>query len=256
MTSRFFTELASTEAPRYLRSSHPMYERKPVTDLWKALTSVAEMQLRWKAVPDADKRDAKWLDRKSRLMQVSGPPGSGKSSAVYAWAHKTCLSSGYHVVWVDVVANKTQDVGCWSLRRDTNHQAVRMETIAASQFDADIVIFDGLRKETLEEWESTLKKLSREGVAVILVSSQGVRLHAGNMKDISALGYRFPSWSCRHGTWLENKGSGRVGRIRDEDSNSNEGRQQTLSASRKNVNISSKSLIAGRVPLTVNVTVL
>jgi hypothetical protein len=193
--SRSFDELLSTEAPAYLQSDHPFYERKPVTDLWNRLTNVAELQLRWEAV--ADKQDVKWLGRKSRLLHVSGPPGSGKSSAVYAWAHKTCCSSGYSVAWIDV-ANKTgdDDGRCWFWKRDDN-QAVVTERVAADQVEASIVILDGLRSETVGDWEYFAKRLVATGVVVILVSSEGVRLHAGNMNNIASLEHRFPSWAMK-----------------------------------------------------------
>lgn len=118
---RSFDELLSLDAPSYLRTDHPLYERKPVTDLWNRLTDVAERQLKWKAV--VDKQDVQWLGRKSRLLQVSGPPGSGKSSAAFAWAHKTCLASGYSVAWIDM-AKKTSDGRCWFLQRGSNSQTV------------------------------------------------------------------------------------------------------------------------------------
>ena len=190
-TTRTFNELNSVDAPGYLATDHPLYERKPVTDLWNKLTSTAELQLKWNGV--VNKRDVIWLGRKSRLLQISGPPGSGKSSAVYAWANRTCRSSGYSVAWIDV-GNKTADSRCWFMKRGDN-QAVDTERVAPDQGGASIVILDGLRSETIADWERYAKDLCETGVATFLVSSEGVRLHGGNMNNIAGLEYRFPSWT-------------------------------------------------------------
>ena len=139
-TTRTFNELNSVDAPRYLATDHPLYERKPVTDLWNKLTSTAELQLKWNGV--VNKRDVIWLGRKSRLLQISGPPGSGKSSAVYAWAHRTCRLSGYSVAWIDAAANKTDDSRCWFMRRRGDDQVVDTERTDAAQVEASIAIFD------------------------------------------------------------------------------------------------------------------
>lgn len=193
---RSFDELLSLDAPSYLRTDHPLYERKPVTDLWNRLTDVAERQLKWKAV--VDKQDVQWLGRKSRLLQVSGPPGSGKSSAAFAWAHKTCLASGYSVAWIDM-AKKTSDGRCWFLQRGSNSQTVTTERVQVSpdQVDASIIILDGVRSETIGDWEGFAKLHAEAGAAVMLVSCEGVRLHGGDMNNIADLEHRSPSWTMK-----------------------------------------------------------
>jgi len=74
-------------------------------------------------------------------------------------------------------------------------QEVRIERVAPDQVEASIVILDGLRSETIGEWEGYAKNLCETGVVVFLVSSEGVRLHGGNMNNIAGLEYRFPSWT-------------------------------------------------------------
>ena len=190
-TARAFNELNSVDAPGYLATDHPLCERKPVTDLWNKLTSTAELQLKWNGV--VNKRDVIWLGRKSCLLQISGPPGSGKSSAVCAWAHRTCRPSGCSVAWIDV-ANMTADSRFWFMKRGDD-QAVDTERVAPDQGGASIVVLDGLRPETIADWERHAKDLCETGVATFLVSSEGVRLHGGNMNDVAGLECRFPSWT-------------------------------------------------------------
>jgi len=89
---------------------------------------------------------------------------------------------------------KTQDSRCWFMRRGAD-QEVRIERVAPDQVEASIVILDGLRSETIFEWEGYAKNLCEAGVVVFLVSSEAVRLHGGNMNNIAGLGYHFPSWT-------------------------------------------------------------
>jgi hypothetical protein len=59
---------------------------------------------------------------------------------------------------------------------------------------ADIVVLDGLRTTTVERWRALINDLARHGVAVFLVSSEGVRLHEGDSQDIMKLEHFVPSW--------------------------------------------------------------
>ena len=76
---------------------------------------------------------------------------------------------------------------------------------------AKVVVFDGLRAESIGNWLTVITELCRKGVAVILCSSESVRIHVGNTQDIIQLRHRFPSWSleeyesaCENGeVWSE-----------------------------------------------------
>ena len=69
---RYFSTLG---APGYIQSAS-LYERRAVTELWSRMTAVAKQQWIWMNVPD--KEDLRWLESERRLLQVYGPPGSGK----------------------------------------------------------------------------------------------------------------------------------------------------------------------------------
>ena len=58
-----------------------------------------------------------------------------------------------------------------------------------------IIVFDGIRQSTLECWRGSMNALAREGVTLVVVSSEGVRFHEGDSQDIVKLQHFVPSWT-------------------------------------------------------------
>ena len=197
--ARFFS---ISEAPGYLLASR-LYERKPVTDLWSRLSAVAKQQWKWKNV--TNKKDPVLLSSKRRFLQVHGPPGSGKSSATFRWLWSVCEinkanATPVQAVWVNCAADKEQsDEVCWIIRKNAGVERVEMvpmqppQKVADADF-ADIVVFDGIRASSVEQWRSLMNGLARRGVAVVIISSEGVRFHEGDSQDILKLEHFVPSW--------------------------------------------------------------
>jgi hypothetical protein len=68
-------------------------------------------------------------------------------------------------------------------------------TNRAQEVTSEVVVFDGLRECTVGKWKPLFVTLVRRGAAVVLVSSESVRIHAGNTNDISVLEHRVSSWT-------------------------------------------------------------
>ena len=192
--SRFFS--TKDGAPGYIGPKRLLYERKPVTDLWNKLTLVARQQWKWKNV--GNKHDDAFLQAKTRLLQVYGPPGSGKTCATFGWARSVCEKcSGTRALWISCAA---EAVKCWSIEREqgTGTVVVREQPTpqnANEAGDAMIVVFDGVRPETLNRWRGLMNEIARLGIAVIAVSSEGVLFHEGDSQDIYKLQHFVPSWT-------------------------------------------------------------
>lgn len=196
---RFFSVAG---APEYLHSAR-LYERKPVTGLWNKLTLVAKQQWKWKNIREQHKDDPAFFRSKRRILQVYGPPGCGKSSATFSWARHVCQTLGVKVIWLSCAAEMEL---CWSIERDVNgavegqHVPVKVDDDQIPQNagdvdDAMIVVFDGIRRATLERWRGLMNQIARLGIAVIVVSSEGVSFHAGDSQDIMKLNHFVPSWT-------------------------------------------------------------
>jgi hypothetical protein len=85
---------------------------------------------------------------------VYGPPGSGKSRAVYNWVHSICSSFSeipVVAIWISISAehageDKTDN--CWEVRHDAGEGRVKVSS-AATPTRADdvsyahIIVFDG-----------------------------------------------------------------------------------------------------------------
>lgn len=182
-------------APAYLKSPR-LYERKPVTDLWNKLTSVCKQQWKWKNVPLPDKKNPVFGGSQPRILQVRGPPGCGKSSATYYWVSSVCRLENTQAVWISCA---NADGRAWTIKRDASDNTVKatQRAVPLSQSDtdfADIVVFDGVRATTLEQWRGLMNDLARTGIPVVVVSSEGVFFHAGDSQDIISLGHFVPSW--------------------------------------------------------------
>lgn len=196
MAARFFDSVTHRGAPEYLGSRYKLYERQPVTELWNRLSRVTEKQWSWLKVDENDR----WVAPDLRVALVSGPPGNGKSSACYEWAVRTCKQDWVDcVTWLDC-ATEDRKPGAWILTKCTNSpNGYRVEKVSIPQQTADIagkvVIFDGLRAETVGGWMGVIASLCRKGVAVIMCTSESVKIHIGNTDDITQIPHRFPSWT-------------------------------------------------------------
>ena len=195
--SRFFS---TASAPGYLQNEL-LYERKPVTDLWKKLTAVAKAQWKWRATTNV------FMSSKKRVLQVRGPPGTGTSSATFSWVYNVCTmrdgvaNVNLNALWINCDRTR-QESKCWSIARDEQGTAVQvseMPTVPRNAADTaasyHIVVFDGVRKATLEDWRGFLSGLARHGVFVVFVSSEGVRMHQGDSDDLLHLDHFVSSWT-------------------------------------------------------------
>ena len=188
--SRFFS---IENAPGYLHNTI-LYERKAVTDTWNKLTSVARRQWKWLNVPT--KGDRQWIRTNKRILQVHGPPGTGKSSAVFFWVEKTCDTANTQALWLECATIQGE---CWKVEKNTLNERIETKKqavpLSVEEVDhASIVVFDGIRVATLETWRALINQLARSGLFVIVVSSEGVRFHAGDSQDIMKLYHFVPSW--------------------------------------------------------------
>ena len=181
-------------APNYLQSQ-VLYERKAVTDVWNKLTSVAKRQWKWMNVQN--KRDRQWINADRRILQVHGPPGSGKSSAVFFWVEKTCKTANTHALWLKCAKAQGK---CWKVQKNCLSETIgtieqREVPLSVDDFaDASIVVFDGIRAITLETFGNLIIDVARSGRFVVVVSSEGVEFHAGDSQDIMKLQHFVPSW--------------------------------------------------------------
>ena len=116
--ARFFS---TGEAPKYIRS-HVLYERKAVTDMWNRLTAVARQQWKWKNL--AQKEDLEFMECLQRILQIYGPPGSGKSVASFHWARRLCETCHTRAYWISCAAQYQK---CWSIGADGGGRALLSE---------------------------------------------------------------------------------------------------------------------------------
>ena len=196
--SRYFSTL---NGPEYIRGSN-LYERKPVTDLWSKLTVVANKQWKWKNLGEATREEEEFLLSDKRLVQVYGPPGIGKSSATFSWLDQVCSSLHTQALWIDC---QSAEKACWLVDGTREQQGSRCSieakhAVPTSEEDASgccAVVFDGVRKKMLENGPLAhlMFSIARIGVATLVVSSEGVRLPAGQSNDVAKLGHFVPSWT-------------------------------------------------------------
>lgn len=176
----------------------PLYERKAVTDLWNRLTEVSKKQWKWKNVATEAKLRTPFAgESTSRLLQVFGPPGSGKSCATYHWMECICRNLNVNAVWLSCA---TQEGESWAIQRIEGTGSVEAErqdvvmTNAADYEGYGVVVFDGIRGTTVDAWRGLMNDLAMLGIAVIVVSSEGVKFHEGDSSNIMKPEHMVPSW--------------------------------------------------------------
>jgi hypothetical protein len=208
--------------PKYLPDG-PCYERRPVTALWQKMTDVTKKQWQWRTYKQNNRflTSSELSTTPRRLLQVFGPPGSGKSTAAYAWICNTCLLANCKALWLECteivnVVGGTSKGWCLSRVDDkvnvTRHTWTGKPTLKELQdLGADIVVFDGMCQSTRNGWAEQFTNLCDEGVAVILVASEGFSLPDGTIDPIVEIKYRVPSWTieeyyaaCANDTFWKN----------------------------------------------------
>lgn len=158
---------------------------------------MSTQQWKWKNIPN--KEDPSFLEAPQRILQIYGPPGCGKSSAVFGWVRLVCETCRTQAYWVSCAAEAER---CWFVRGAAGVGKVEIRTCAPPQTAEDvlgtpIVVFDGIRKSTIEYWRGLMNEMARAGIAVIVVSSEGVRFHEGDSQDIMKLQHFVPSWTLQ-----------------------------------------------------------
>jgi hypothetical protein len=236
--------------PKYLPDG-PCYERQPVTALWQKMTDVTMKQWQWRTYKqnNGSLTSSELSTTPRRLLEVFGPPGSGKSTAAYAWMWYTCFMANCKALWIECTQSVDAVGGTskgWCLSRERGKVDVTPITWTGKptlqelhDLGADIVIFDGMREATQGGWGEQLTTLCEEGVAVIIVASEGVSLPEGEIDPIVEIKYRVPSWTleeyyaaCANDTFWKN-----VYRF--------VGGLSTLSGEGRNMAIENKYLMAG-----------
>ena len=160
---------------------------------------MAKQQWKWKNLPNKD--DPDFITCQTRLLQIYGPPGSGKSIATFHWVQRVCEMCSTKAYWISCA---TENELCWVVEGADGGGSATPATVRLSgatpqtdedMLDAAVVVFDGIRAETVEKWRGSMNDLVRKGIAVIVVSSEGVRFHEGDSQDIMKLEHFVPSWT-------------------------------------------------------------
>jgi hypothetical protein len=187
-----------TNAPKFFRASL-LYERKAVTDLWNRLTAVTKQQWKWRNVDDKTNVSWRKYNIDSRLLLVYGPPGSGKSTATLQWVYSVCkILPDVQCLWIN--CEEHHDAGCWKINMSaTTGQVVMEKHHMPSKDDKDqfthLVVLDGVQGVSFEIWKGLINAMAREGTAVIIASSEGVRFRARDSPDILKFEHFVPSWT-------------------------------------------------------------
>ena len=195
--SRYFSTL---NGPAYVQADQ-LYERKAVTDQWNKLTMVAKKQWKWKNLATSTKTEDRFILSQKRLIQVYGPPGTGKTSATFGWLNQLCSSLRTQALWINCQGEGPH--ACWLV--DGTTQGARGPVVSQNAIPSCAedtlgycaVVFDGVRQEMVSESNvaDLMFNIARTGVFVVVVSSEGVRLPAGQSNDVAKLRHFVPSWT-------------------------------------------------------------
>ena len=189
--SRFFS---MEGCPAYLEvPGGRLYERNPVTELFGVLTHLAENQ--WRRLAYAAGPPSPPSGSEMRLVRIYGPPGTGKSSAVWHWAKAASESAGVPVVWV-----RCDTAVFYSITNGMVAVATPQILHGLSQGGStqkSILVFDGILNSNKNQWIPYIDEAARSGVAVVLVSSEGVNLNEGSFQNITFIDHRVPGWTVQ-----------------------------------------------------------
>jgi hypothetical protein len=163
----YLAGLGSTDQSKWI------FRRSEVKELWDRLETSS------KSVEDDD-----------RLLYISGPPGTGKSTAVWMWAGSLVATSKLKVVWVHLGrAGLVQYVSITS--EATLHSTLNCDEwvgfFKSNARDADVVILDGLIESekkiamsTLLQWQKNAGDSTRH---LIFVASEQLKLGGEDVRQ-------------------------------------------------------------------------
>ena len=120
-----------------------MFQRSEVKELWERL--------------NRETSNSNSGEADERLLLISGPPGTGKSTAVWMWAGSVAVSS--KVVWIHL--GRSGEVLYVEMTSDaTRHATLKVDTwgsfFKSNVGEADVVILDGLIENNKKTAMSTL----------------------------------------------------------------------------------------------------
>lgn len=176
-----------SEAPPGYFSTQHLCRRKPVNDLHQMLRYVVEKQ--WRKVEQNEVYP--WT-----FAEVFGPPGSGKSSASWAWAHHARNAQAC------TFASVRCDLGSCHITKPygtaVDVQAAELESILlvkGGDFTRVICVFDQALNRNIDPYIAMIVEFIQAGIGVILVSSESVRLNQGTFQGLKSVIHRFPGWT-------------------------------------------------------------
>ena len=176
-----------SEAPPGYFSTPHLYRRKPVNDLHQMLRFVVERQ--WRKVEQNEIYPC-------TFAHVFGPPGSGKSSASWAWAHHARNAHGC------TFASVRCDLGtCHFTTPDGTtievqaRELERILLVPGGDFARVICVFDQALNRNIDPYIAMIVKFIQAGIGVILVSSESVRLNEGTFQGLKSAEHRFLGWT-------------------------------------------------------------
>jgi len=149
-----------------------MFQRSEVKELWERL--------------NRETSNSNSGEADERLLLISGPPGTGKSTAVWMWAGSVAVSS--KVVWIHL--GRSGEVQYVEMNSDSTRHAALNAVDWVSFFksnvgDADVVILDGLIESekktamsTLEAWQSN----AGGSPLLIFVASEQIKLGGEDLR--------------------------------------------------------------------------
>ena len=178
---------------------HALYERAPMTSLFGVLNQSVERQ--WYRMELLSDTDTSFC-----MAHVYGPPGTGKSSAVWKWAVGASQAANCPFAYIkcDSKVCFYDDPAAMSDDGGGQTQEISLDGVEAKLFPSGnrrlyrraICVFDQALANNLDSTVTALiLRLVTAGIAVVLVSSEGVDLNAGSFNTVDVVDYRFPGWT-------------------------------------------------------------
>lgn len=178
---------------------HALYERAPVTSLFRVLNQSVERQ--WYRMERLSDTDTSFC-----MAHVYGPPGTGKSSAVWKWAMGASQATNCPFAYIkcDTKLCLYNDPAAMSDDVCGQTNEIYLDGLEAKVFPSgtrrpyrrSICVFDQALANNLDATVvAVILRLVTAGIATVLVSSEGVDLNAGSFNTVDVVDYRFPGWT-------------------------------------------------------------